>query len=70
MSASRSVSSSRVEHLERLADRQVDVVGDRPALDPDGQALGLQPLRRGRRGTAAATRIRLELLLHGPGAFS
>ena len=39
---------------QRLGDRQVDVLGDRPALDPHRQALRLAAARRGRPGTAAA----------------
>ena len=44
MIASRSVSCSAVEHVERFGDRQVDVVGDRPPLHLHRQALRLQPL--------------------------
>ena len=60
MIASRSVSSSPSNTVERFGDRQVDVVGDRPPLHLHRQALRLQPLavarraRTQRRGTARA----------------
>ena len=68
ISASRSLSCELVEHRERLRDRQVDVVGDRLALDLDRLALGPQPVALARRALAQRA-VRLELLLHGPRAL-
>ena len=57
-----------VEHADRLRNWQVDVLRDRPALDPDRAALRFQPLAAaGRARTKRA--IRLEVLLLEPGAF-
>ena len=54
MSASRSVSSSASNDAQRLGDRQVDVLGDRPALDASPRALRPAAARRGTSGTRAA----------------
>src|SRR5260370_719160 len=55
----------RVERLQRLGDRQADVVGNRPGLHLDRQALELQPLPLAGR-TRPERPVRLELLLLGP----
>ena len=68
MSASRSRELERVEHLDRLGDRQVDVLGDRASLDAHRTALRLQPLPLAG-GARAQRAVRLELLLLGPGAL-
>ena len=68
MIASRSVSCSPSNTFERLGDRQVDVVGDRPALHLHRQALRLQPLAAARRARPQRA-VRLELLLLRPAAF-
>ena len=57
-----------LEHRQRLGDRQLDVLGDRPALDAHREALGLQALAGARRAGAQRA-VRLELLLLGPGAL-
>ena len=57
-----------LEHVQRFGDRQVHVLGDRPALDPDRAALRLQP--RPLAGRARTERaIRLEALLLDPAAL-
>ena len=69
MSASRSRQLELVEDVRRASrDRQVDVLGDRPALDAHGAALRLQPLARAGRARPQRA-IRLEVLLLDPGAF-
>ena len=57
-----------VEHLDRRADRQVDVVGEAAPLDLHRQALRLQPLAAAGR-TFAKRPEWLELLLDDPRAF-
>ena len=58
----------RVEHAERIADRQVDVLGDRSPLHPDRPALRLQPLAGA--GRARPKRpVRLERFLLEPRAL-
>src|SRR5262249_44791376 len=56
------------EHLHGLADRQVDVVGNAPALHADGKTLRLQALAAAR-GALAQRPKRLELLLRCPRSF-
>src|SRR5688572_21400186 len=58
----------RVEHLDRVADRQIYVVGNAAPLDLHRQALWLQTKTvTGRALTQRA--VRLEILLHGPRAL-
>ena len=57
-----------VEYVEGLGNRQVDIVGDRALLHPDGEALQLQPLAPARRTRAQRT-VLLQLRLLGPAAF-
>ena len=68
MIASRSVSCRRSNTVERLGDRQVDVVGDRAPLHPDRQALRLQPLAVAGRARPQRA-VRVELFLLGPAAL-
>ena len=56
-----------VEHLQRLGDRQIDVVCHRPPFHPDGQTLRLQPLPAAARARPERS-IRFELGLLHPGA--
>ena len=53
---SRSVSSRPSKTLHRLGDRQVDVLGDRPALDADRAALRLQALAAAQVGHGRSAR--------------
>ena len=54
-----------LEHLERVADRQVDVLGDASAFDSDGEALRLQTPAMTCR-TLAQRPVRLEIFLLYP----
>src|SRR5262249_36806853 len=56
-----------VEDVERLGNRQVDVVRDRAPLDLDRKALGFEPLTATDR-TGTQRSIRLQLALLGPAA--
>src|SRR6185503_13109076 len=57
-----------LEDLQRLADRQVHVLGDAAPLHAHRQALRLEALPLARRALAQRAE-RLEILLHGPRAF-
>src|SRR5215203_4280615 len=57
-----------VEHVERLADGQADVVLQRPALHTNRQALRLQACPR-TIGAGSERAEAVELLLHRPGAL-